>query len=175
MLKRDVHFQIRIMLSKTGVISCTSIPLTDAQSWSLLPVSLSPPSSDISNKWLVYLQLRPIEPSLVTRHKTTERLVYDLARRSLGTSGQAEEVLLQNGKGEVTEGSVSTPYFWRDGRWITPVEQCGGNLGTTRRWALEKGLAVEGIIKMDDVKLGEVLVLSNGVRGFNFGIIKGHI
>ena len=99
--------------------------------------------------------------------------MYDSARKSLTGASQAEEVLLQNNDGEVMEGSISTPYFWRDGRWITPAGKCGGNIGTTRRWALEKGIAVEGIIKMSQVKLGEVLVLSNGVHGFSLGIIQG--
>ena len=73
------------------------------------------------------------------------------------------------------EGSVTTPYFNHSGRWITPAESCGGNLGTTRRWALEKKLCEEGYVNVNSIQvgsLGERVVLSNGVRGFGWGRVE---
>ena len=77
-----------------------------------------------------------------------------------------------NTRDEIMEGSKTTPYFLRDNKWITPARECGGNLGTTRRWALEKGLCEEGVVKADSVKENEIVVLSNGVRGFQAGIVR---
>ena len=161
------------MLSQAGEMSCTSSPFEDDRSWSLFPDSFPPLPLDPSKAWLVYLLSESISNSLFTRHKTTQRPMYDSARMHLANDGRAEEILLHNSDDEIMEGSITTPYFWRDGLWITPAERCGGNLGTTRRWALEKGLAVEGIIKPSDVKPGEMLILSNGVHGFALGIIQG--
>jgi len=81
------------------------------------------------------------------------------------------EVLLFNYGDEIMEGSICTPYFFRGGHWITPNVSCGGNVGTTRRYALEQGLCEDGIIMKDSVKVGEMVVLSNGVRGFGWGIV----
>ena len=69
------------------------------------------------------------------------------------------------------EGCISTPYFMRDNKWITPQASCGGNIGTTRRWAVEQGLCKLGVVKLDSVKRGEIIVLSNGAIGFQAGIV----
>lgn len=160
------------MLSIKGTITCTSQWLEDDRSWKLVPDSLPSMPCGVQPKWTVFLHPEPVKTSILTRHKTTSRNMYDSARGNIRTSGRAEEVLLQNENGNVMEGSITTPYFWREGRWITPAEKCGGNLGTTRRWALEKRLAIEGVIAMSTVRYGEMLLLSNGVHGFSFGVIS---
>ncbi len=45
-------------------------------------------------------------------------------------------------------------------------------MGTTRRWALETGLCSEMAILRSDVKAGEVVWLSNGVRGWGWGRVE---
>ena len=114
-----------------------------------------------------------IYPSIFTKHKTTAREPYSEARRLCRAQlSTTTEVLVCNVRGEVMEGTLSTPYFWRDGRWVTPAAECGGNLGTTRRWALEQGLAVEGVVHRDKVREGEIVWLSNGVRGFGWARLE---
>lgn len=108
----------------------------------------------------------PIEPSLFTAHKTTQRTQYNEVRGSIPLE---VEILLQNEKGEISEGCITTPYFWRGGRWVTPPADAGGNLGTTRRWALEQGLAVEETVMAKDVNVGEKIWVSNGVRAWGWG------
>lgn len=87
--------------------------------------------------------------SAYTHHKTTRRHMYDAARQRAGIAGpEHKEVLLVNARGDaVMDGSISTVYFWRDGRWVTPpvpptydgsASGSGGLAGTTRRWALER-------------------------------------
>lgn len=70
------------------------------------------------------------------------------------------------------EGSITTPYFARAGKWVTPPAAHGGNIGTTRRWALETGLCSEMAVLRSDVKAGEVVWLSNGVRGWGWGQVE---
>ena len=70
------------------------------------------------------------------------------------------------------EASITTPYFWRAGNWVTPSAVQGGNLGTTRRWALQRGLCVEGTVKRESVSKGERIWLSNGVRGWGWGSVE---
>lgn len=120
-------------------------------------------------------------PNLFTSHKTTNRAQYDEVRSLIpAVSNQSDEqrlrrfaeILLINCNDEIMEGSITTPYFLRAGEWITPSAQCGGNLGTTRRYALQAGLCKEGIIMRGSVCAGEKVVLSNGVRGFGWGCIE---
>lgn len=91
--------------------------------------------------------------------------------------------MLWNERGECMEGSLTSLYFWRavapvvEGsagwRWVTPSLESGGNNGTTRRWLLEMGMVTEGVIGVDGVRVGEVVLLSNGVRGIWAGVVVG--
>ncbi|ETI24866.1 hypothetical protein G647_04236 [Cladophialophora carrionii CBS 160.54] len=125
----------------------------------------------------VVVDSRPTLPSVFTRHKTTRRDVYDEARgrpdpplrpTTLPTEG---EVLLFNPAGEIMEASMSSVYFLRDGLWVTPRQEAGGMQSVTRMYALEKGWCVEGVVVKDSMRQGEVIWLSNAVRGFFQGRI----
>ncbi|CAK7234966.1 Aminodeoxychorismate lyase [Sporothrix curviconia] len=117
-----------------------------------------------------------------THYKTTRRQIYDAARKRAGITGpELKEVLLVNSSsGVIMDGSISTVYFWRNGRWVTPPvppkygkeSGSGGLDGTTRRWALERELAVEEEVKADSLQHGEECWMSNGVRGYLFGKVK---
>lgn len=73
---------------------------------------------------------------------------------------------------EVMEGSITTPYFRRGGRWVTPPAAAGGHVGTTRRYALEAGLCVEETVERESIRLGESIWLSNGARGWGWGVVS---
>ena len=78
-----------------------------------------------------------------------------------------------NEDGDIMEGSLTTPYFWRGGAWVTPKAESGGNLGTTRRWAVERvENLVEGRVERVSVEIGEKVWLSNGVRGWGWGKVE---
>lgn len=134
--------------------------------------SHSPDSSP--KRWRIYLSLTPVPSTLHTRHKTSRRSHYNLARAGMNATDVDVEVLLQNHSGEITEGTFTTPYFYRNGIWVTPQESCGGNKGTTRRWALENELAAEGLVMANGLSNHEVVWLSNGVRGFGWGMLELH-
>lgn len=125
-----------------------------------------------------------VTPNLFTRHKTSHRQQYEKALGLLptlpadsfinGVQLKTEVLIVNdvNDRWELMEGCRFTPYFQRGNKWITPATKCGGNLGTTRRWALEKGLCEEGVLHGGSVKYNEIIVLSNGARGFQSGIVR---
>ncbi|KAK3327439.1 putative 4-amino-4-deoxychorismate protein [Cercophora scortea] len=159
----------------------------------LFPRSLPSPHSDPTGEgscqmpvkdapYQVVLAAEKISPSEWTHFKTSRRQMYDKARqRAQIKLGDSKEVLMVNDtNGTIMEGSTTTPYFWRHGRWVTPPVSSeydpesgsGGQDGTTRRWALQSGIACEEAIPVDSVVDGEECWLSNGARGFMFGRIK---
>lgn len=97
---------------------------------------------EMGNAWDVLVDTVRIKPSPYTSYKTTERSMYTDARDRVGIKDFAEkrEVLIISEKeGEIMEGSLTSVFFWREGKWTTPPVSSGGQVGTTRRWALEKG------------------------------------
>ncbi|KAI1178611.1 putative 4-amino-4-deoxychorismate protein [Nemania sp. FL0916] len=120
--------------------------------------------------------------SAYTHFKTTHRPMYDGARRRANiTLGDKREVLLINqDDGSIMEGSITTPHFWRHGRWVTPpipkefstTQGSGGNSGTTRRWALERGLVEEETVHVDSLVDGEECWVSNALIGFVHAKVK---
>jgi 4-amino-4-deoxychorismate lyase len=130
---------------------------------------------EMDEPWVVVLDPGRTNPSPQTTYKTTSRDMYTEARdrADIKTFNEKKEVLLvSNRDQEIMEGSLTSVYFWRDGRWTTPPVSSGGQRGTTRRWALEKGLCVEGAIKADSLIDGEECWISNGARGFIWGCVK---
>ncbi|OBT75167.1 hypothetical protein VF21_05469 [Pseudogymnoascus sp. 05NY08] len=125
--------------------------------------------------WSVMLDPIDTSPSPLTSYKTTSRDMYNSARTRVGIESMSDpkELLICSTKeGEIMEGSLTTVLFWRGGRWVTPPVESGGQVGTTRRWALEKGLCVEEVVRRGEVVEGEECWVSNGVRGFVAGVIK---
>lgn len=45
-------------------------------------------------------------------------------------------------------------------------------MGTTRRWALGRGLCVQEPVTKGSVEVGEKVWLSNGVRGWGWGKVE---
>lgn len=130
---------------------------------------------DVSNIWEIIPDTVRTTPSPYTTYKTTSRDMYMAARERVGIKDMAEkkEVLIISDKeGEIMEGSLTSVFFWRNGKWTTPPISSGGQAGTTRRWALEKGFCVEDVVKVDELVDGEECWISNGVRGFSLGRIK---
>ncbi|KAI9925545.1 hypothetical protein ASPWEDRAFT_173219 [Aspergillus wentii DTO 134E9] len=175
-------WRLRIAIDSDGTCTVDVNPTA-----SIDPLNLLIPSSSSSQSatWRIYVDTQPTTPSGFTTHKTTARDDYTAARLRAGIVSPQDpiEVLVVNPKGEVMEGSITTPYFRRrpavsDGQaedsspeWITPPLSSGGNWGTTRRYALSQGFCLEKVITIDELVDGEECWLSNGVRGFMRGIV----
>jgi len=178
--------RVRVTVDSTGEakIECAIVPLNSMDhEETYFPRSLQLHEPFPPPIYQLYLCPFPTEPSAYTRHKTDRREMYTAARMACGLSAQPTsdpvEVLLWNPRGLLMEGSLTSVYFYRpdqqrEATWITPHTQCGGNDGTTRRWALQQGLCVEGNISVegenddgeDGVTEGELCWISNGFRGF---------
>ncbi|GAB1315096.1 Aminodeoxychorismate lyase [Madurella fahalii] len=185
--------KVRISITKEGQLGIDVGPVPETPLANLFPDKLPSPKQTPSHEQTGTIPLKIPEYEVLvdgqgtsrsehTHFKTTRRAAYDAARQRAQISlPDKKEVLLVNmADGAVMEGSVTTVYLWRNGKWVTPAVSpqyspgmgSGGQDGTTRRWALERGLAVEGTILANSLADGEECWLSNGVRGFFFGRVK---
>ncbi|WP_220492112.1 aminotransferase class IV [Propioniciclava sp. MC1683] len=97
------------------------------------------------------------------RHKTTQRSVYEAAAaRHPG----ADDVVLVNERGEVTETTIATLAARVEGRWVTPPLSSGCLPGVARAEALASGRLVEGALTPDDLRRATALGRLNAVRGW---------
>ncbi|KAI8930768.1 hypothetical protein NX059_011796 [Plenodomus lindquistii] len=87
-----------------------------------LPGASSPPSSQ--PEWTIKLDTAPTPSSPFTLLKTTHRSMYDASRsRALPKEPVGsiyKEVMLYNEVNELTEGTMTSLYLYRGGRWVTP-------------------------------------------------------
>ena len=175
-------YKIRVLMDRRGQFTVSASEVPEVKTANLFPKSLSARgfSSEVL-AWRVFISPTQTVPTTFTKHKTTHRVVYERVRRYIPAwalnnqnpvnIGITPEILLVNTQDDIMEGSITTPYFFRGGRWVTPPATSGGNIGTTRRWALESGLCVEEVVRTRDVQIGEHIWLSNGVRGWGLGVV----
>jgi len=160
--------RVKALMNHYGDITVEAAAAPTVQRWNLYPERLPPLKSTVEMKvslstggaltlgaddavhgypsrgepWDVIPDAARTTPSPYTTYKTTNRNMYTSARERVRIRDFAEkrEVLLVSDKdGEIMEGSLTSPFFWRNGQWTTPPLSSGGQAGTTRRWALEKG------------------------------------
>ena len=96
-------------------------------------------------------------------HKTTRRIVYDQARAYVPG---VDDVLLWNGRGEVTESTIANLVVELDGELLTPSLACGLLPGTMRARLLQEGRIREKVVRVDDLPRCTRLWLINSVRGW---------
>ena len=94
--------------------------------------------------------------------KSSNRAVYDSARAQLPSG--LDEVIFQNERGEVCDGSITTLFFDAGQGLCTPPLTCGLLPGVLRAEMLATGTAREAVLHAAD--LGRVqLWLGNSLRG----------
>lgn len=142
-----VPHRVRLELARDGGITVESAPL--------------PPRS---GPWRLALAPRPVDvrdPLLF--HKTVHREIYDEARRA---RPEADDVLLWNRRGELTESTVANLALRLDGRWWTPPVASGLLPGTLRAELLARGRLRERALPLAALERAESIRLFNSVRGF---------
>ncbi|HEY7668392.1 MAG TPA: aminodeoxychorismate synthase component I [Actinomycetota bacterium] len=144
----DHPVRIRLRLARSGAVD-VAVTRLDVSGSGTVRVALDEPSID------------PADPLLF--HKTTLRGRYEAAR---ARHPDADEVLLVNVAGEVTEASSSNVAVRLDGRWWTPPLRCGLLPGTEREVLLARGTLAERAITTEDVRRADGLALLNSVRGW---------
>lgn len=144
--------RMRLVVDEQGSFEHVAAPTYNVALSNLFPVDLPPPgqSNEASKRpeFVVYVDRGKTPSSEFTHFKTTNRSMYEAARERFNIQlPDSKEVLTINeANNTIMEGSTTTPYFWRNGRWVTPPVaprysaggDSGGNDGTTRRWALEQ-------------------------------------
>ncbi len=103
--------------------------------------------------------------------KTEQRQRYEQARQE---QPEADEVLLCNNRGELTEGSFTNLVLKLDGRLVTPPLASGLLPGVMRQELLEQGTIEEQVLYPQDLQRAEEIWLINSVRGWlRAELIKG--
>ncbi len=115
-------------------------------------------------RWRLALAPTPIDPQeRLLYHKTTWRVPYEQAKAACP---DADDVLLWNPAGELTESTIANVVVRRGDLLLTPPVRCGLLAGTYRGQLLASGRIVEGIIKVDDLSPESEIYLLNSVRGW---------
>jgi para-aminobenzoate synthetase/4-amino-4-deoxychorismate lyase len=104
-------------------------------------------------------------------HKTTHRPLYNAAFEAAHRDGYAD-VLFFNTRGELTEGSISTVFVEKEGRWLTPPIHCGLLPGVFRRHLLETQPHIEEVTIFEgDLRAADAVYIGNALRGLRRVIV----
>lgn len=159
---KGVGARIRLLVDRDGVFEVQVVPQKSGQP---PPEGYGLASGGIASapeKVLIALTKEPVDSQDVFLfHKTTHRAVYEKAKADFP---DADEVVLWNEKGEVTEGCIANVVIRKEGRLITPPVGCGLLAGTFREHLLKTGEIVEQVIPVGDLMAADEIFLINSVR-----------
>ncbi len=144
--------KVRLLVARDGGVRCQATAMEATESGTASPavrLRLAAAAVDASDPFLF--------------HKTTHRAVYE---RAMAQSGDCDEVLLFNQRGELTEGTRFNLVVERSGRRLTPPVECGLLAGTFRGHLLERGDVEEAVLRRQDLERAEAIFLINSVRGW---------
>ena len=149
--------RLRLLLHKNGNITITPTEIKIIASETVWNITLAPEVMQSKNLFLY--------------HKTTNREFYDTPRTFMQSRAEEEgsekidEVIFQNEKGEITEGSFTNIFVKVKGELITPSIESGLLPGTLRQRLIEQGKAKEKILTLNDLQSAEEIYVGNSVRG----------
>lgn len=127
------------------------------------PCVAAEPLARLPDPYRVRLAARPVDPADVfLYHKTTRRRAYEQARAE---TPDADDVLLWNEHGEVTESCIANVIVHIGGRRVTPPVKCGLLPGTYREELLARGEVLEASVGVGDLARADAIWLANSVRG----------
>jgi para-aminobenzoate synthetase / 4-amino-4-deoxychorismate lyase len=111
----------------------------------------------------------PVDPAdVLLFHKTSRRERYEEAR---ARHADADDVLLINTRGEVTESTVANLAVLLDGRWVTPPLDAGLLPGTERAALLAEGTIEEARVRPEDLIRVEELRLMNATGAWRLAVL----
>ena len=148
--KQETHRQrIRLELAADGVLFFTNRPFRPEP-----------------REWRAILVSEPVESQTVSLfHKTTDRTIYDAALAEARAAG-ADEAILWNERGELTEGTRTNLVLEIGGERLTPARECGLLAGVFRQSLLERGKAKEAVLTRADLARASRVLLVNALRGW---------
>lgn len=105
----------------------------------------------------------PVDPGdWRLRHKSTDRDFYELGLDAARAAGAGEALFVRD-DGLITEGCWTNLFVERDGKLLTPAAGLGLLPGVLRRSLIEAGQAIEGELRLDDLRDG--FLVGNALRG----------
>ncbi len=158
-LRLKTPTRIRLLLSKDGTIEVGRAVLS------------APRTAGDSRPYRLAIAKEPVDSQDVfLYHKTTNRAVYERAKADFP---DADDVLLFNERGEVTESCIANIVVELDGKKVTPPVECGLLAGTFRDELLERGEIKEQIVTLEDLMRADSVCLINSVRKWRAGSMLG--
>jgi para-aminobenzoate synthetase/4-amino-4-deoxychorismate lyase len=147
--------RVRILLTRSGEVT---VELEDMPPTSTRPVLLTVDDEPVdgSNPWL--------------QHKTTRRDVY--VTRAL-RHPEADDVVLVNQRGEVTETATANVAVRLGGRWWTPPTSSGCLPGVERARLMDGGRLHERVLSVLDLESAEEIAVLNSLRGWRTARLAG--
>lgn len=139
--------RVRLLLDQSGKLTYQVSHFEPPEGYLPLNVCLAKEPVDSNNVFLF--------------HKTTQREVYEAARRGLETF---EDVLLYNELGELTEFTIGNLIVELNGQLLTPPISCGVLAGTFRAYLMETGQVLERTITIDQLKRCTKIFRVNSIR-----------
>lgn len=175
-LDKSKPYKLRLTIDKRGVMK---IDVSETPIRHNLLDGFKNLENYTSQVWNVFLDEKPILISPFTSFKTTRRKWYNEARERMLIKefSEPQEVLLYNTAQHITEGTITNvaikmfdPEMSRE-FWYTPVLASGCLCGVVRHMLLAKGMIQEKNITLKDIKIGDEVLLFNGIMG----VVRGRI
>ena len=145
--------RVRLLVDRRGRVETGSAPMSSADGPTRLGLDLA----------------HPVDPADVFLfHKTTLRERYEQA---LARHPDADDVVLVNTRGEVTETTIGNLAVRLEGRWWTPPLDSGLLAGCERAALLAEGALAERTIRIEELRAAEALAVVNSVRGWRDAVL----
>jgi 4-amino-4-deoxychorismate lyase len=140
-----------------------ALPRAAVPTWMLSfhPLPSAPPRAGLTLRWC---DTRLAEQPALAGIKHCNRLEQVLAR-SEWDDPAIHEGLLRSTGGDVVCATAANLFVLRDGRWLTPAVDHCGVAGVCRGWAMERLMAVETRLGLEDVETADAIFVCNAVRG----------
>ena len=146
------HLRVRLEFTESGVCSVTTVPLESTAASSVLRLCVD---------------RVPVDPSDVRLfHKTTDRRTYD---ERASRHPCADDVILVNDRGELTETTRANLAVRLDGTWWTPPLSSGLLPGIERGRLLSEGILTERVLRLEELKVATAIATVSSLRGWREG------
>ncbi len=162
------QWRMRLLVHRDGShnIEASPLPKTSA------PEALASTPPGHTAPLQVALAASPVHMADVfLYHKTTRRAVYEDAKKE---HPGADDVLLWNEAGELTESTIANIVAKVQGELVTPPVSCGLLAGVMRGHLLRTGVIKEAVIHKRDLEQLDTLYLVNSVRGWMPVALQAH-
>ncbi len=153
--------RVRLTLERNGSLDATASPCALPPRTRLEPSPSGAPVADITIS-----KSKTSPEDIFLFHKTTKRKIYDTERQRATDDGFFE-IIFENTRGEITEGSISNIFIRKGEKFITPPSACGLLDGIFRQHLLgiQPEILFEEKLTREDLDGADEIFIGNSVRG----------